>query len=308
MRPYLQHGKPERRPELLNLDDHLIISTYGAEYRGIVQYYLLAGDVWRLNRLRMGRRDLHAQDLGRQAPLHGDARWPASTRPKSTPRTGRARASRPASNGQAGNHWSPGSVASRCKRQKKAVLDDRPPVPATHPQGADHPAPGGPVRMVSATRGRGGPPSPQTRRPHQTGTPTARVGEAHGANATQDPHRLHPLPRGHPRTATHRRPRHSHWRAGARKRARLVRTGGRWKRTCTRQAPRQRPTGVSQLPGGTRSQPAFIGAGRRLVEQHRATCRDSSTVPSKQRVACSNLALGSFAEYDGDRMATGRGG
>jgi group II intron reverse transcriptase/maturase len=49
--PYLKHGKPERRPELLDLDDSLIISTYGAEYRGIVQYYLLAGDVYRLNRL-----------------------------------------------------------------------------------------------------------------------------------------------------------------------------------------------------------------------------------------------------------------
>ena len=36
----------------MNDDDHAIISTYGAEYRGIVQYYLLAGDVWRLNRLR----------------------------------------------------------------------------------------------------------------------------------------------------------------------------------------------------------------------------------------------------------------
>ena len=35
----------------MNLDDHLIISTYGAEYRGFVQYYLLAGDVWRLHRL-----------------------------------------------------------------------------------------------------------------------------------------------------------------------------------------------------------------------------------------------------------------
>ena len=32
-------------------DDPVIISTYGAEYRGIVQFYLLAGDVWRLNRL-----------------------------------------------------------------------------------------------------------------------------------------------------------------------------------------------------------------------------------------------------------------
>jgi hypothetical protein len=49
--PYLKHGKPERRTGLLNFDDYLIISTYGAEYRGIVQYWLLAGDVWRLNRL-----------------------------------------------------------------------------------------------------------------------------------------------------------------------------------------------------------------------------------------------------------------
>ena len=56
--PYLQRGKPERRPELLNCDDHTIISTYGAEYRGIVQYYLLAGDVCRLNRLRLGHGDL----------------------------------------------------------------------------------------------------------------------------------------------------------------------------------------------------------------------------------------------------------
>jgi group II intron reverse transcriptase/maturase len=48
---YMQRGKPERRPELLNDPDHVIISRYGAEYRGIVQYYLLAGDVYRLNRL-----------------------------------------------------------------------------------------------------------------------------------------------------------------------------------------------------------------------------------------------------------------
>jgi group II intron reverse transcriptase/maturase len=49
--PYLKHGKPERRTSLINLDDHTIISIYGARYRGLVQYYLLAGDVWRLNRL-----------------------------------------------------------------------------------------------------------------------------------------------------------------------------------------------------------------------------------------------------------------
>ncbi|WP_221519828.1 reverse transcriptase/maturase family protein [Nonomuraea jabiensis] len=49
---YMQRGKPARRPELLNQDDHVIISTFGSEYRGIVQYYLLAGDVFRLARLQ----------------------------------------------------------------------------------------------------------------------------------------------------------------------------------------------------------------------------------------------------------------
>ena len=49
--PYLRHGKPWHRPAMQNLDDYDIVKTYGAEYRGIVQYYLLANDVWRLNRL-----------------------------------------------------------------------------------------------------------------------------------------------------------------------------------------------------------------------------------------------------------------
>ena len=77
MRPYSKRGKPARRAGLMNLPDSLIISTFGAEYRGIVQYYLLAGDVWRFTRLRwvaesllenlraVGRTDL---DLLRQSP------------------------------------------------------------------------------------------------------------------------------------------------------------------------------------------------------------------------------------------------
>jgi group II intron reverse transcriptase/maturase len=48
---YMRQGKPERRTELMNEQDHAIIGCYGSEYRGIVQYYMLAGDVWRLNRL-----------------------------------------------------------------------------------------------------------------------------------------------------------------------------------------------------------------------------------------------------------------
>jgi group II intron reverse transcriptase/maturase len=48
---YLQRGKPAARSQLMNTDDHDIIGIFGAEYRGVVQYYLLAGDVARLSRL-----------------------------------------------------------------------------------------------------------------------------------------------------------------------------------------------------------------------------------------------------------------
>jgi group II intron reverse transcriptase/maturase len=50
--PYRRRGKPWHRPAMQNLDDYDIVRTYGAEYRGIVQYYLLATDVWRFKTLR----------------------------------------------------------------------------------------------------------------------------------------------------------------------------------------------------------------------------------------------------------------
>jgi len=49
---YLRRGKPAHRAELMGAPDRDIIRFYGAEYRGIVQYYLLATDVFRLARLR----------------------------------------------------------------------------------------------------------------------------------------------------------------------------------------------------------------------------------------------------------------
>ncbi len=49
---YLKRGKPAHRSDLFGAPDRDIIRTYGAEYRGIVQYYLLASDVFRLARLR----------------------------------------------------------------------------------------------------------------------------------------------------------------------------------------------------------------------------------------------------------------
>jgi hypothetical protein len=48
---YRQRGKPATRTSLVNRGEFDIVATYGAEYRGLVQFYLLAGDVHRLNRL-----------------------------------------------------------------------------------------------------------------------------------------------------------------------------------------------------------------------------------------------------------------
>src|SRR5712672_3574676 len=39
---YRKHGKPWYRSRLQNLDDYDIVRTYGAEYRGVINYYLLA--------------------------------------------------------------------------------------------------------------------------------------------------------------------------------------------------------------------------------------------------------------------------
>lgn len=50
--PYLSRGKPACRNPMVNDADYSIVARYGAEYRGIVQYYLLASDVFRLHRLR----------------------------------------------------------------------------------------------------------------------------------------------------------------------------------------------------------------------------------------------------------------
>ena len=50
--PYRHRGKPWHRPQLQNLHDYDIVRIYGAEYRGIVNYYRLAQDVYRLHALR----------------------------------------------------------------------------------------------------------------------------------------------------------------------------------------------------------------------------------------------------------------
>lgn len=48
---YMRRGKPWHRPQMLSDRDYSIISQYQGEYRGVVQYYLLAADVHRLGKL-----------------------------------------------------------------------------------------------------------------------------------------------------------------------------------------------------------------------------------------------------------------
>jgi group II intron reverse transcriptase/maturase len=49
---YMRGGKPASRGALIHDSDYSIVVKYQAEYRGLVQYYLLAQDVHRLGRLR----------------------------------------------------------------------------------------------------------------------------------------------------------------------------------------------------------------------------------------------------------------
>jgi hypothetical protein len=118
---YMQRGKPARRTQLMNLDDYTIVSIYGAEYRGTVQYYLLASDVYRLNRLNwvMETSMLKTLAASTARPYRRPRR---KIKPKSTPPTD-AEAPRPivararARSGDAAphRHRRPDGIASRCE-------------------------------------------------------------------------------------------------------------------------------------------------------------------------------------------------
>jgi group II intron reverse transcriptase/maturase len=126
--PYLKRGKPERRTELINRDDLAIISSYGAEYRGLIQYYLLAGDVWRLSRLEWVAKTsmLKTMAAKHDSPVSKMARkYKATISTPHGPRTCfEASVERPGRKPRIARF---GGIPLR--RQKKAVIDDRSPVP-----------------------------------------------------------------------------------------------------------------------------------------------------------------------------------
>ena len=127
--PYYSRGKPAARPRMINDSDYQIVAAYGAEYRGLVNYYLLATDVWRLDHVRwvmatsllktLARK--HATTVAKMAARYGTTiatpHGPRKCLQARAERTGR-----------------PPLIATfgetPLKRAKNAVITDRTPLPA----------------------------------------------------------------------------------------------------------------------------------------------------------------------------------
>jgi len=110
--PYLERGKPATRTSQVNQGEFDIVATYGAEYRGIIQYYLLAGDVYRLNRLEGVMKTSMLKTL---ACKYDSTVRKMAARYKAKIETphGLRTASKSSLNAQGGNHWSHDSAAYR---------------------------------------------------------------------------------------------------------------------------------------------------------------------------------------------------
>ena len=191
---YRQHGKPWHRSRLQNLDDYDIVRTYGAEYRGVVNYYLLAQDVSRLHILQWHALTSMLKTLAakhRSSVTKMAARHQAKVTTGDGPRTCfEARLKREGKKDLVARF---GGIILR--QDRRAVITDPAPVPVHHPaQGADPPAPQAVVRAVRARHHGGSPPGRRAQAPRQARAGTARVGGTHGENAAQDAHRLRAVP------------------------------------------------------------------------------------------------------------------
>ena len=193
MRCYRQHGKPWHRPRLQNLDDYDIVRVCGAEYRGVVNYYLLAQDVWRLRTLRWHAEtsmlktlaSKHKSTVTKMAARH-QAKVTTADGPRTCYEARRKRRSKPDLVARFGG--------ITLRQDRRAVIT-----------GLPRSRPASPARSCSrgsasgsASSARPAPRWPSTRSPASknsgTGTGPARVGCPHGENAAQDAHRLRGLP------------------------------------------------------------------------------------------------------------------
>ncbi len=193
--PYRRRGKPWHRPGLQNLDAYDIVRIYGAEYRGITGYYLLAQDVWRLSVLCWYAQTSMLKTLAakhKSSVAKMAARYKAKVITGHGPRTCfEARRHREGKKDLVARF---GGIP--LKHDRRAVIHD--PAPARPdrppPQGADPPAPQAGMRPVRARHHGGSPPGSRAQPARQARAGPARVGRPHGEDAAQDPHRLRRLP------------------------------------------------------------------------------------------------------------------
>jgi hypothetical protein len=130
---YRRRGKPWHRSSLQNLPDYDIVRIYGAEYRGVVNYYLLAQDAWRLRKLRWNAETSMLKTLAakhKSTVTRTAARYKAKVITADGPRTCfEARIRR---------EGKPDLVARfggiPLRRDRRAVIRDPAPVPVTIPR------------------------------------------------------------------------------------------------------------------------------------------------------------------------------
>jgi group II intron reverse transcriptase/maturase len=131
--PCRQHGKPWHRSRLQNLGDCNIVRIYGAEYRGVVSYYLLAQDVWRLHTLHWHAQTSMLKTLGakhRSTVTEMTARYRARIETSDGPRTCyEARKHREGKKDLVARFGGSG-----LRQDRRAVIRDPAPAPAAYPR------------------------------------------------------------------------------------------------------------------------------------------------------------------------------
>lgn len=131
--PYLTRGQPAHLPSLMNLSDYSVVSLYGAQYRGIVQYYLLASNVWRLNRVQwvMSTSMLKTLAAKHRSSVTKMAKKHKTTliTPNGPRKCFEARLERAGMKTLVGRF---GGIS--LTRQRKAIINDRLPRPVTQPR------------------------------------------------------------------------------------------------------------------------------------------------------------------------------
>ena len=130
---YRHQGKPWQRTRLQNLDDYDIVGTYGAGYRGVVNYYLLAQDVWRLHTLHWHALTSMLRTL---AAKHGSSVTKMAARHTAKVTTGDGL--RTCFEARRKREGKPDLIARFggiiLRQDRRAVIRDHTPVPVPHPR------------------------------------------------------------------------------------------------------------------------------------------------------------------------------